>query len=304
MTLKPVYFCMKSVLPAVVVACAAAFGTACVVVDSQGHITRDEKRFRVSGAPDLRLSTFDGAIEIRNGAAGEVVVEIEKRGPTQEAIERLQVDAKQDGNRIDVEVRKPAGEVVFFGIGHMSPTARLIVTMPNDGNVIAKSGDGSIRVAHVRGRLELRTGDGSIRASDVAGQLILQTGDGSVTLDGAEGDLDLETGDGGVSVAGKLASVKLHTGDGSISFRAEQGTVMTEDWSVTTGDGDVALNLPQDFSADIDAHTGDGSIRSELDLKSVPNGEIGRRTVRGRVGSGGKTLKIRTGDGGIRLRAS
>ena len=82
--------------------------------------------------------------------------------------------------------------------------------MPRDGNVAAKSGDGSIRIEHVRGRLELRTGDGSIRATDIGGQLTLATGDGSVTLDDVDGDLDVDTGDGSVSVAGKLGAWAAH----------------------------------------------------------------------------------------------
>jgi hypothetical protein len=296
---------MKAGLSVTSILTVAALASACVVVDSQGHIVRDEKRFSVSGAPDLRLTTFDGAIEIRSGEGGEVLVEIEKRGPTQESVERLQVNATQQGNRIDVEVKKPAGDTVFFGIGHhMSPSAKLIVTMPKEGDIVAKSGDGSIRVEHVRGRLELRTGDGSIRATDVAGQLTFNTGDGSVALDGAEGDLEVETGDGGVSISGKPGTVRAHTGDGSITFRVESGTVMKDDWSITTGDGSVAMYLPADFAAQLDAHTGDGTIRSELQLTAGQDGEVGRRTVRGRLGAGGKVLKIRTGDGGIRLKVS
>src|SRR5829696_1777463 len=140
---------MKSVLPTLALAGALPFSlAACVVVDSQGHITREEKRFTVTGTPELHLTTFDGAIEIRSGDAKNILVEIEKRGPTQEAIEQLKVEAKQDGNRIDVEVKKPLRDTVLFGVGHMSPTAKLIVTMPRDGNVVARSGDGSIRIEH------------------------------------------------------------------------------------------------------------------------------------------------------------
>ena len=89
-----------------------------------------------------------------------------------------------------------------------------------------------------------------------------------MTLEDVAGDLDVDTGDGSVSVAGKLATVKLHTGDGSITFRAAPGTSMKEDWSMTTGDGGVAVYLPSDFGAELDAHTGDGSIRNELGLKA------------------------------------
>jgi DUF4097 and DUF4098 domain-containing protein YvlB len=295
---------MKSVLSTLAVVTALPFSfAACVVVDSQGHVTREEKRFTVSGPPELRLTTFDGSIEIRSGDSKSVVVEIEKRGPTQEAIDQLRIDTKQEGDRIEIEVKKPSQTVTFFGVGHMSPTAKLIVTMPRDGNVNARSGDGSIRVEHVHGRFELKTGDGSIRANDVGGQLTLSTGDGSVTLEDVAGDLDVDTGDGSVSVAGKLAAVKLHTGDGSITLRAASGTSMKDDWSITTGDGGVALYLPSDFGAELDAHTGDGSISNELNVSGAGDGRE-RRSLRGKLGDGGKLLKIRTGDGSIRLKSS
>jgi DUF4097 and DUF4098 domain-containing protein YvlB len=300
---------MKSVLPTLALAGVLPFSlAACVVVDSQGHITREEKRFTVAGTPELHLTTFDGAIEIRSGDAKTVVVEIEKRGPSPEAIADLKIETKQDGNRIDVEVKKPARETVFFGVGHMSPTAKLIVTMPRDGNVVARSGDGSIRIEHVRGQLQLKTGDGSIRATGISGQLTLSTGDGSVTVDDVDGDLDVDTGDGSVSVEGKLAAMRLHTGDGSITFRAASGTSMKDDWSITTGDGGVAIYLPSDFGAELDAHTGDGSIRSDLPVDGGADRDGDRdrerRTLKGKIGSGGKLLRIRTGDGSIRLKTS
>jgi hypothetical protein len=97
----------------------------------------------------------------------------------------------------------------------------------------------------------------------------------------------------------------MHTGDGSIVYRAEPGTTMTDNWSLTTGDGGVSLYLPKDFAAEIDAHTGDGVIRNELDIAAeASSGDRSRRTLRGTLGAGGRTLRIRTGDGGIRLRVA
>jgi DUF4097 and DUF4098 domain-containing protein YvlB len=132
----------------------------------------------------------------------------------------------------------------------------------------------------------------------------MNTGDGSIAVDGAEGRLDVDTGDGAVNVTGKLSGLRAHTGDGSIVFRAEPGTSMNDDWEITTGDGGVSLYLPSDFSAEIDAHTGDGSIRNDLTVKSAVGGEVSRRTVRGRLGEGGRRLRVRTGDGSIYLRPS
>ncbi len=93
---------------------------------------------------------------------------------------------------------------------------------------------------------------------------------------------------------------------------------MTDDWDISTGDGSVSLYLPSGFGAELDAHTGDGSIRNDLKVDGArlqaeaepgaaatqPPDRNDRRTVRGRLGSGGKRLRIRTGDGTIHLRAS
>jgi hypothetical protein len=273
-----------------------------VTLDSQSQIVKDEKRFAVSGTPSVRVATFDGSIQIQSWDRPDVLVEIEKRGPTREAVDALEVTTSQDGNTIEVEVKRPPSEMLGHIGFHRSATARLIVSLPRRSDVRARSGDGSIAIEHVEGSLELHTGDGSIRATDVAGDLTLNTGDGSVTVNGAEGNLLLDTGDGSVNVTGKLARVRLHTGDGSIVYHVQPGTEMTDDWNITTGDGSVSLYLPSDFGAELDAHTGDGSITNDLGVAPAANGERDRHTVRGRLGDGGRQLRIRTGDGSIRLR--
>ena len=132
---------------------------------------------------------------------------------------------------------------------------------------MARTGDGAIRLDGVNGRLELRTGDGAIRAADVTGRAVLNTGDGSITVDRAEGKLSLETGDGGVNVEGKLSSVKhAHRRRVDRLSRRAGRTQMDDDWDISTGDGSVSLYLPSGFNADLDAHTGDGGIRNELDV--------------------------------------
>lgn len=282
---------------------AGALAAGCVVsVDSQGQIVRDEKRYSVDGRPELHLTTFDGAIQIRSWDGAGVLVEIEKRGPTRDAVDSLVVESDQRGNRIEVEVKRPRQETFGFGF-HMSTSAKLIVSVPRRADVFAKTGDGSIQIEQMTGRLELRTGDGAIRAADVDGDLVFTTGDGSIAIDRAEGRLSIETGDGGVSVSGQPSVVRMHTGDGSIVCRVDPGASMGDDWDISTGDGSVALYLPPAFSAELDAHTGDGTIRTELRLASAGgNGERDRRTLRGRLGAGGRSLRVRTGDGSISLK--
>ena len=151
-------------------------------------------------------------------AQADVLVEVEKRGSTREAVD-AQVKSSQDGNKIEVEAKKPEG-MSLNGFGfHHSASAKLIVLVPRTADIQER------RWLHPYcardRRTDLHTGDGSIRAEDVSGELTLTTGDGSVTVDGAEGRLALETGDGSVNVTGKLGGVHLHTGMGSIVYRSQ-----------------------------------------------------------------------------------
>jgi hypothetical protein len=79
---------------------------------------------------------------------------------------------------------------------------------------------------------------------------------------------------------------------------------MVDDWTVRTGDGSVVLYLPSAFDAELDAHTSDGSVTSDLEVTTTVSGRIDKKTLKGRLGEGGRTLRIRTNDGSIRLRVS
>lgn len=293
---------MKFTRLAGAVGLAIASSGCTVTIDSQGHIVREEKSFEVSGPVDLRLETFDGSIQVEAWDKPKVRIEVEKRGATREAIDALEIVAEQKGNSIEFQVRPPREET-FSGIGvTRRATARLIVSLPARSDVRARSGDGSMRAEGISGRLEFRTGDGSMRLANVAGDVTLTTGDGLVTVSDSEGRLEVNTGDGGVNVSGTFGGLKLLTGDGTIVVRARPGTVMTEDWELTSREGSVSLYLPDAFDADIDAQTGDGTIRNEFIVEVDSSASAGRRMLRASLGTGGKRLRIRTDDGGIRIR--
>jgi DUF4097 and DUF4098 domain-containing protein YvlB len=292
---------MKFASAGLVVATCTLAAACTISVDSHAQIVREEKRFTVSGPADVRLTTFDGEIEVRSWDRSEVLVEIEKRGPTRESLAALEIVSQQKDGAIELEVKRPRRESFSNVAFSRSPSARLIVSMPRRADLRARTGDGAIRVNGIQGRLELRTGDGSIRVTEVAGAITLDTGDGSVTVEDAEGTLAIETGDGGMSVSGRFSAVRLRTQDGAIVYRAQPGSSMADDWDISTGDGTVSLYLPSDFSAELDALTGDGAIRNEL--RVAGKSEDDRRRLRGRIGEpGGRLIRVRTGDGGIRLR--
>jgi hypothetical protein len=184
----------------------------------------------------------------------------------------------------------------------MSPSTKFVVNVPRKTNLVVRTGDGSILVERVDGRLELRSGDGRIKAVETSGELIADSGDGSIQIDDVTGRVDVHTGDGSLRISGTPGGLKAHSGDGSIVLRVRRGAVMTEDWLVTTGDGSISAELPEGFDAEIEADPGsDGRARSDLKLVNMSGGTRSQRALRGRLGQGGRAFVLRTGDGTIHL---
>src|ERR1700744_6366472 len=92
-------------------AIAALLATAgCIDIagaDLGRHVEREEKHFVVEGKPEISLSTFDGAIEIRPWDKPEVNVVIAKRGRDRHATDAIEVHAEASGNRVDIRVTAP-----------------------------------------------------------------------------------------------------------------------------------------------------------------------------------------------------
>ena len=268
------------------------------------YVERDEKHFPVTGKPEVVLDTFDGSIEIRPWDKPDVEIVVEKRGRDKEDVAAIVVQATQTGNRIEVTVTEPKNAGGFNIHFNDYLSAKLIVSVPGTSDVSARSGDGSIDIERVTGQLQLRSGDGSIRGRSLAGDVNAHTGDGSIKLDGVNGTLSVDTGDGSITLAGTLMSVHARSGDGSVTIHADSGSMPNADWDITTGDGSVTLAVPEGFDAKLDAHTGDGGIRIEDVTLSNVTGKIGRNTLRGRLGAGGRSVRLRTGDGSITLKRS
>lgn len=261
--------------------------TGCVdIVATDFHYSeREERRFTTDGAPNVVLATFDGGIEVDSWDRNEVLVEIEKRGTDHADVESIRVEMSQTGDDVDVAIRdRVSGDRDLPFSNRRSASLR--VTLPRSARLHARSGDGRIVVRDLKGEVSVQTGDGSIRVEDIDGSVDAQSGDGSIRVDGA------------------LTRVRARSGDGAIVIRAVAGSVAQDDWTIVTGDGSVTLELPDAFDAELDARTGDGrvTVRSATDVSE--DRRTSRRNYRARLGAGGRTVRIHTGDGSITVRPS
>jgi hypothetical protein len=167
----------------------------------------------------------------------------------------------------------------------------------------ASTGSGDVQANSIRGEVHLTSGSGDIRALEVGSPFYVRTGSGSVRLieSSSQGDASssggkVSTGSGSIQVSGVSGPLGVVTGSGDVTV---QGSA-TGDWNLGTGSGTVVVHLPEHFSFNLDAHTDSGRILAPH-LSITLQGSIGKGELRGRVGSGGPLVKLRTGSGDIQV---
>lgn len=174
----------------------------------------------------------------------------------------------------DSEARALAAQVTIArGAGLIEPTGPQTgdqrywavsyeVWVPNASSLDLKANNGSIAVESVRGEIRFHTQNGSVHLSEVAGDVEGSTTNGSLTID--------------LSGSG-------WTGNG---LRAQ------------TTNGGVRLNLPESFSAQVQASTVNGRVR--VDFPVTISGEIGK-SMSFQLGSGGPLIEAKTVNGSVHI---
>jgi DUF4097 and DUF4098 domain-containing protein YvlB len=258
-------------------------GTGPARVDHQRQVARESNTLAVSGTPRVRLETFDGHVNVRGWDKPEVSYTATKRATSDREMQGIKL-LTQGGGTGEVVIRtefdkafarehvERGGRTVAFSSG---ASVELDVYVPRDSALSVTSGDGRVRVEGVRGEIELRTGDGPVEVTDSRGRLRAVTGDGPVRVTNFEGDAEARTGDGRITLDGRFNNLSARTGDGAIT-----------------------LAIPEDLGVNIE--TDARNVTS--DGVAVEEGAADGRTRRWRVGGGGNTLRLHTGDGQIVIR--
>jgi len=170
----------------------------------------------------VRIDNLLGRIQIRGVARpGEIHIVAEKRAATPDALGRLRVHYTAfEGGEVVVDTRVELGgrerSLPLAGSG-----VDLIVDVPPDVAVEAKTFGGDVSASGLRAGAKLETTGGRIGVQDVHGGVVtrqLRGGqrvaavEGDVDLDGVEGDMDLR-----------------NLGGGRVDARVVDGTIRAED---------------------------------------------------------------------------
>lgn len=293
-----------------------------------------ERSLHVNGPVDMQVSTGSGAIHVRAGDSQTVQVRgtIKARDhwggmSAEDKVRQLESNPpiEQDGNIIRVGHLEDSelGRNVSISYDLVVPKETLLRAETGSGDqsvegiqgplkastgsggiriarigseVHAATGSGDIQIESVQGSVTANTGSGSIRANGVAGEFSGETGSGDVSLEqSAPGRVNVSTGSGSIELAGVNGPLKVDTGSGEIKAQGE----LAGDWRLETGSGGVTVSLPSSAGFDLHAHTDSGRIMTTREITLT--GTLSRNDYRGKVGSGGYLLEVKTGSGDIHI---
>ena len=276
----------------------------------------------------------------REGSTVEIKITRQVHGTKSEeeakkvANERISLELEQSGNQVRAITRWPSqGIQIGWRPG---VTVRYEVWTPAASNVRAEVSDGELYASGLEGELDLNTSDGEIQASDLSGTLRIsasdgeidlkkcsgtmdihlsdgdlraencsgrvriESGDGNVELPGFDGEIEVSNGDGEVLIDGILKGMNGKIGDGDMVIKVAPGSVMQNAWSLRSADGEIVLDLPEDFSADLEVSTGDGHVETDHPVNVI--GSLSSRRLTGKIRDGGFLLQIKSGDGNIAIK--
>ncbi|MBI4502750.1 MAG: DUF4097 family beta strand repeat protein [Gemmatimonadetes bacterium] len=124
------------------------------------------------------------------------------------------------------------------------------------------------------------------------------TVNGDVMVESLRSDVLATTVNGSVEVS-TTGYAEAETVNGSIRA-AMQSTKLPNRLDFRTVNGGITLDLPEGFSAEVEAQTVNGDVSTDFPL--TVQGRFGPRRVTGRIGAGGPRLSLQTVNGSIRLR--
>jgi len=257
----------------------------------------EELSFEAPAGGVLRLHNANGRTRVSGEDRSDIEVRVEKtaRAESTAAAERMldqiRLVSEENGDALELELEVPSR-------WNRRGCANIEVRLPREIQVELTAVNGRIEIGGLRSRIRARSSNGSACISDIVGNIDIATSNAKVSCTGTCGKLVARSSNGKIEIDSHRGSVDASTSNGSI--RATLGEVGKRGVSLATSNGRIVLELPDQVDADIDIRIDNGIIRNDRTLDRATRDTNGR--LRGRLGSGGAPIKLRTSNGSISLR--
>ncbi|MBL8238739.1 MAG: DUF4097 family beta strand repeat protein [Bryobacterales bacterium] len=260
----------------------------------------------------LLLENYNGAVEISSWEQSKIEIDGARFANSRERLQQVKIDISRGADSVNIrtvppldrggnsgaryQIRVPK-QMVLELVKSTNGSLRLTGT---DGNATLRTTNGSVRVSAVNGTVSANSTNGTIELVDLNGPATARTTNGRIKLDGIQGSMDASTTNGSI-VAAMTRSTddrKMHfsTTNGSIELRLP--TSLKNDVRASTTNGSIEVKLPSGSNFQVAARTSGSSVRSDFNVE----GEVTKKRVEGKVGTGGALLDLSTSNGGISLQ--
>jgi hypothetical protein len=202
---------------------------------------------------------------------------------------RIQNSTTTDVLEIEVQIPRKCSR---HAVAHME------LLVPRDTEVALTSTNGKICLEGLERSVRARSSNGSVSISEVNGDIDVTTANAKVKCKHTHGHLRARSSNGKIEVDSHQGSLDASTSNGVI--RASIDALDEVGVTLTTSNGRIVLDLPEEPNADIDIRVENGHIRNDLEMIDEARDPDGR--VRGRIGHGGTPIRLRTSNGTVSLR--
>ncbi len=256
--------------------------------------TRETQQLATPKGHVFRVHNSNGVTRISGEDREDIEVTAHKtaRAESSEAAERLLEEIRlvfhDTGDRLDLEVEVPRK-------WNRRGTANLCIKLPREMEVWVAAVNGRVDVEGIRGLVHARSTNGSAKVSNVIGDVEIATTNAKVSCSCICGKLVARSSNGKIEIDQHRGSVDASTSNGLI--HASLDDIGAEGVQLATSNGRIVLDLPEHVDADVDIRVDNGVIRNDRELCHKGRETNGR--VAGRLGLGGKLIKLRTSNGSI-----
>jgi hypothetical protein len=156
---------------------------------------------------------------------------------------------------------------------------------------------GHITLNSISGSTSAKTDGGHITCDQISGDINLTTGGGHIKVNKSNGNLNAKTGGGHIEIQDAIGSITAKTSGGNISSSIREATGPLKFF---TSAGNVTLNLPTTFAADLDISGSSVNLADAFDFSGTKT----KGNISGTVNGGGQPLVISCGYGNVNISAN
>jgi DUF4097 and DUF4098 domain-containing protein YvlB len=253
---------------------------------------RIERHFKVEAHPVVTIHNPNGLVTVRAWTKSDVMV-VAKRATAQ-----VEVDAEQNGNRVDVLTRQVADTA--------SPDdlrTDLEISVPQDTELQIHNDAGGVNVSNVLGDMNVETIAAGVDLEDTAGYLTVKTVGGAFQCLRCSGRLEVTSISGNFKLIDlKSVYVRAQTSEGNILFNGSfmpNATYVLKNYS-----GQIEVRFSPGDSFDLSATSLKGKVNNQANLTPSTHHHLAARfgnALFGTFNSGRAHVELNSFDGTINI---